>query len=313
MGKSPVVYTDKVIREIGLKEPPFCERTIAAHLGLQVYEFTGATISAFQEQNPDAGEIFEHLQTACAWLHKEEDGSGVICTNADMPNDRKRMSVFHECGHAVMPWHDGVDYVCGNDGLDSTTINLIEREAFSFGSSFLMPPAYFTEDVMSLDTSLCSVRRLADRYVSSLEATAIWYAYTHPGHCGFMMVESATTTSYPAPYSNPDQFVLSLTGVKRTVPPASRYPLRVKYFVASNRLPLFVRAGTGIAEGTPIHRVWVNDRRGHGEVPASALGSSATHSFMVDCSPHGRADRMMVLFWVPDRQVGLKFRRGESV
>jgi hypothetical protein len=198
VGKSPVLYTDKVIQEIGLKEPPFCERTIADYLGLQVVEFTNASISAFREQHPDADEIDQHLQTACAWLHKEENGGGVICANAEMRDARKRMSVFHECGHAMMPWHDGVYYICGVDGLDSVTISLIEREAFSFGSSFLMPPAYFTEDVMSLDTSLCSVRQLADRYVSSFEATAIWYAYTHPGHCGFMMVEPTQTALYSA-------------------------------------------------------------------------------------------------------------------
>ena len=281
---------------------------IADYHGLQIVEFTGRDVETFRALNPEHGEIFDHLQTACAWLHKDDE-SGVICVNADMPVERKRLSIVHEGGHSLMPWHQGFDYLCGDGGIDSTTMSRIEREAFTCGSAFLMPPKHFITDVLSLDTSLASVRQLARWYVTSFEATAIWYASTHPGYCGFLLAEPNPVVLGKRSAAGPHQFNLRLDSPDPTVAADLHNQLSVKYFVPSSHLPLFIRPGTAIPEGNVIHRAWTSGRHVRGEMKVSALGSSASDRLRVDCEPWGSSG-VVALLWLPDPRVGINFGPG---
>jgi len=75
-------------------------------------------------QLTDVPEKFDALTTVT------ESGQRVIVLNANMPNDRKRLNLFHELGHIVM-------HLPFSPILDESRD--LEKEANRFASEFLMP------------------------------------------------------------------------------------------------------------------------------------------------------------------------------
>jgi len=182
LGKDPVLYARKVLKECGFKHPPICEKTVADYLGLEIREFPLNDI-------PQDGGLRDILKTACAWLKREPGGKSYIGVYRDTRTERKRLGVVHECGHDIVPWHEELNYFCSESDLGPVTHKRIEREAFKCGAEFLMPREMFVGDAMSLDTNISAIEQLHNYYVASMEATAIHYAYTHSGLCGIVMVE----------------------------------------------------------------------------------------------------------------------------
>jgi len=190
----------------------------------------------------------------------------------------------------------------------------MEREAFGCGSEFLMPKKLFIEDSLSLEIGIPSIERLRQRYVASMEATAIWYALTQPGLCGIVMVESsANRKQKQKDIIEPGQMVFPYNTPSRPVNPfdTQRYPLSVQYFAKSHYFPKYIRSGQGIEAGNLVFNAWHHNRQMRGEVPAAVFGSSARGSYNAECLPLGNTGKMLVLLWLPCHQ--LKFNYGNGV
>lgn len=143
LGNDPALYARKVLRECDFKAPPICEKTVVDYLGLGLKEFSQ---NNFPQDNPELHEI---LKTTCSWLKRNGNGQSCIWVNHDIPLERKRLSIFHECGHAILPWHEVFNYLCCESDFDPCVRSRIEREAFKCGSEFLIPVEMFVEDALS--------------------------------------------------------------------------------------------------------------------------------------------------------------------
>ena len=308
LGRSPSLYAQKVLKECGQKQPPICEKTVADYLGLEVKEIPRQHIKEF------FGNLGHNiLRTVCAMLIKRGD-KGCIYYNGETKLERKRLSIFHECGHEVLPWHEAHDYCCSEKDVDADAYKRMEREAFGCGSEFLMPRRSFIEDSLSLEIGVAAIEQIRQRYVASFEATAIRYARTHPGLCGIVMVESSENRK-PIQRSivAPGQLVFPYnTPTSPAVPfDTQRYPLSVQYFDKSHYFPKYIRSGQGIESGNLVFNAWQQNRYMKGEIPASVFGSSARWSYYGECLPLGNTGKMLVLLWLPCHQ--LKFNYGNGV
>jgi hypothetical protein len=308
LGNSPALYADKALKECGLREPPICEMTVADSLGLEVKEITRQHIREF------FGNLSHNvLRTVCAMLIKRDKG-GCIYYNGETRLERKRLSIFHECGHEVLPWHEGHDYCCSEKDVDADAYKRMEREAFGCGSEFLMPRRSFIGDSLSLEIGVATIEQLRQRYVASFEATAIRYALTHPGLCGIVVVESSANRkpkqrSIVAPGQTVFPYNIPSMPINRF--DTQRYPLSVQYFVKSHYFPKYIRPGQGIETGNLVFNAWHQNRYMKGEIPASVFGSSARWSYYAECLPLGNTGKMLVLLWLPCPQ--LKFNYGNGV
>ncbi len=223
------------------------------------------------------------------------------------------MSVFHECGHAILPWHGELDYLCTEKQHDPIVQNRIEREAFGCASEFLMPREMFVDDALSLEIAISAIEQLGYRYVASLEATAIRYAYTHPGLCGIIMLEPTENHSPRAIFQDPKRLKqlplpLELPLRQATLDYYKRYPLTVKWAVKSRRFPKYIRPGIGVGEDNVVFKAWASRRHVQDEVPAWVFGSSARWAYNAECLPLGNSRMILVLLWLPDRQLKIDFK-----
>lgn len=308
LGNDPALYAQKILKECGLKAPPICERTVCDYLGLELKEFSLNSI-------PQSHGLLDIIKTACAWLQRRTNGKSRIWVHGETQLERKRLSIFHECGHAILPWHEEFDYLCSEKDIDPTVRSRIEREAFGCGSEFLMPREMFIEDVLSLETSVSAIEQLRYRYVASMEATAIRYAYINPGLCGIVMIEPAENQkpkNIVQDHTPPGQLLLPFR-----IPPKhtiiadeKKYPLKVKYFVKSHRFPKYIAPGTGIEDGNAVFEAWISGRPLQDEIPASVFGSSAKWAYNAECIPLGKSGMVLVLLWLPDHQLKLEFKNG---
>ncbi len=308
LGSSPSIYAEKVLKGCGLKEPPICEETVADYLGLEVKEIPRQHIKEF------FGELGHNiLRTVCAMLIKRGN-KGYIYYNGETRRERKRLSIFHECGHEVLPWHECHDYCCSETDIDPNVHRRMEKEAFGCGSELLMPKRSFIGDSLSLEIGVDAIERLRQRYVASFEATAIRYALMHPGLCGIVMVESsANRKQKQRSIVQPGQMVFPYNKQTNPVSPfdTQRYPLSVQYFAKSCYFPKYIRPGQGIEVGNMVFDAWNQNRQMQGEIPAYVFGSSARWSYHAECLPLGSTGKMLVLLWLPCNQV--KFNYGNGV
>jgi Zn-dependent peptidase ImmA (M78 family) len=296
-----------MVKKCGFKEPPICENVVADCLGLKVMEIPVDDI-------PSDHHLNEILSTACAWLQRTAQGESRIWVSANTWPARRRMSVFHECGHAVVPWHSGLDYICNDSDIDPGTRRGIEREAFTCASEFMMPRSMFVPDALSLQTGVAAIRRLRERYQASTEATGIQYVHSNPGLCAVALVEPPELRQ-PATQGNEtgEQTALPL-GARTSIIPSqepSSFPLRVRYFVRSRRFADFIAPGTGIPDDSPVFEA-IGSNGVQVEMPISALGSRGRRVYRTEFLPLGNTGRTLVLLWLPDRQLTLGLNKEKT-
>jgi hypothetical protein len=310
LGNHPALYARKVLRECGFKAPPICEKAVTAHLGLDLREITKEDFDAYGNSTPASQDVLYYLKTGGAWLQRKSDGNPRIWIYEPLRYEIKRLGIFHECSHAIIPWHAQFDYLCRDMDVDPTVRRLIERQAYRCGSEFLFPREMFVQDSLSLEIGVTAIEQLRHRYGASMEATAIWYAHSYPGLCAVLMVRSVCGLKS-------QRVATECAGSETVVLPhelrswSLPYPLRVKYSVKSRRFPKYIFPGTGIAEGTLIYEAWATGKRLRGEIPGSVFGSSAKQVYHAECVPLGNKGwNVLVLLWLRDRQLTLDFHEG---
>ena len=300
LGSRPELYARRVITELGFRHPPICEKQIADYLGVKIEPFDGS----------QAPHLRKALQTCCSWLERDKQGHCVIRINTDVSIRRRRLGTTHECSHTMLPWHTETNHVSATHDVDGIVHKREEKEAFVCGSELLMPSSMFVKDALSMKTGISAIESLSDRYITSLEATSIKYARTHRGFCGILLVEPYENNSDKPAVLRPIQEPPLFPDYMIIPQPSSdaeegKPPLRVKYFVRSRRLPVYIRLGAGIGVESLIFKSWDSQQMLQGEMHASTFGSSLRHSFNVECLPLSYGRMVLVLLWSPNWQLKL--------
>src|SRR5262245_31515176 len=315
LGSNPALYARKVLRECGFTAPPICERVVIDYLDLELKEVTKEHLRAYRSRDSQIQEVQKFLRAKGSWLQRWPDGTSCIWVYADLRREPKRLGIFHECSHAIIPWHEGVSHLRPGRDLDPAVHRRIEQQAYRCGSEFLFPREMFVQDVLSLETGISAIERLSHRYVASLEATAIWYTCSHPGLCAVAMVKPAVTrrpTAITEDHTMPEQLILplKLSSASDLEEDDSQFPFTVKYFAKSRRFPEYIRPGRRIGEGHPLFTALIAGQTFQGEIWGSISGGRTNWVYNVECIPRGETGKTLVFFWLPDSQLTLRYPMG---
>jgi Zn-dependent peptidase ImmA (M78 family) len=122
--------------------------------------------------------------------------TGVILYKAGTRKERRRFTIAHELGHFLLPSHKGNQHCTAADLRETRLDNdhrRREAEANRFAAGLLMPRPWFSRDMDRLgDAEVTHVQTLADRYETSLEATANRYIDLTPDICAFVFSKDGT-------------------------------------------------------------------------------------------------------------------------
>lgn len=152
---------ETIAAELGGPTPPIDPLAIAERLGILVQPKSGAEpgVSGF--------------------LMKLADSFGIMYA-VDIDNDgRKRFTVAHELGHYFLEGHP--EKLFANGEVHASKSGFISRdplelEADHFASGLLMPTKLFIPAMERAGKGFRAIEKLADKFGTSLTATAIRYA-----------------------------------------------------------------------------------------------------------------------------------------
>jgi hypothetical protein len=159
---------------------PTNEKKLLKFLGLEQMSFDFVNeLSFLQTEQKPPGELR-------AALHL---GENVVATQSGLGDKRTRFSIFHEIGHCVLPEHHARLFVDTDQTMSWWTKVRLEREANQFAADLLFQGKLFTEQCLSLDTSLKPIIGLAPRYGASYEAAFRRYAESHVLPCALIVYD----------------------------------------------------------------------------------------------------------------------------
>lgn len=127
------------------------------------------------------------------------DSCGIMLNSNIVYEARKRFTIAHEIGHCFIPSHQRINnFECYSDriGTFNKKKELIEYEADTFAAEFLMPQIIFSKDVYKITPSINSLKSLADKYKTSLTATAIRYIEFTLEPCAIVFMENGIISWY---------------------------------------------------------------------------------------------------------------------
>jgi hypothetical protein len=171
-------YTDRVIRDLKLRDPPVFMDPILEYFGIDLHLIDPQLNLEFERERGVKIDI-----PALLW---RENGKASIFIRDRERKERQRMSVFHECGHFDLPGHDGFSFACDWREAYIDNHKAVEREAYEYASNILFPKPVFLDEVRDLTPGLKTIEYLAHRYRASFEATAIKYVKTSPLQCAII-------------------------------------------------------------------------------------------------------------------------------
>lgn len=103
----------------------------------------------------------------------------IVATHSGMAESRKRFSIFHEIGHFVLPEHQEKLFADDDRTLSWWTKSRMEGEANKLAAALLFQGNRFSEEALSMNTSVRSVLDLAPRFGASYEAGLRRYTERH--------------------------------------------------------------------------------------------------------------------------------------
>ncbi len=168
-------YADRVLKDVGLKEPPILVEPILEYFGIDLHLINPRDEIELEKEKGIKIQVPSFLYLG--------DNKPRIFVREEEQSTRQRLSVFHECGHFDIPWHMGKSYLCDDLGLDVDSLKDGEKEAFEYAAGLIFPSKAFYDDIHSLAPGLEAIGALAKRYHASFEATAINYVKYHPSPC----------------------------------------------------------------------------------------------------------------------------------
>lgn len=263
-------YTDRVIRDLNLRDPPVFMAPILEYFGIDLHLIDPQLNLEFEEENGVRIEI-----PALLW---RENGKARIFVRDGDRKERQRLSVFHECGHFDLPGHDGFSFACDWHEADIDNHRDVEREAYEYASNIIFPKPVFNDEIMNSAPGLETIGYLARRYRASFEATAIKYVKTSPLQCAII---------YFSPNPKFDD-----TG----------FPFLVNYSVVSRRFHRYWRKGDGLYHSRLFENCFYTRSHVEDVVPAAIFGSTKSHSYLVEAKRFGQ-NRFCAFLQIPEKQL----------
>lgn len=182
-------YSNKVLNDLGFKEPPIDLDQVLDYYGLSLHQLSDAE---YNNICLDCGLGDFSFPT----LLLRESGEERLLIKRSGSEIQKRFGIFHACGHYAIPWHNDADYFCDCENIDLSQTSNLEREATEFALNLLFPAKMFLDDLSSLPTCINTIEVLAERYQAPFEATAINYVRCHPGLCALLYLLSNPLRQY---------------------------------------------------------------------------------------------------------------------
>jgi len=247
------------------------------------------------------GEI--HRDT-CAILSFKD---GVILLSNELNYTRRRMTLFHEIGHDLIPWHRkySSSYVTRTNDINIALNKKIEQQAFRAGVEIMFPLKHFLNDSQNLPIALSSIKYLANKYRASFEATCIRYALTHSNIMAVVVVieNKENTKKKRIKKEKGENRLFADLQFNKIITQKSSSPLQVQYCVSSFRFPSHISQGVEINKNNIIYDCWFNKKSIKGKIPASLLGSYKTLIYNAECFYY--YNKIFVLLSYPDYQLEL--------
>ena len=302
MSLDPAYYAWQLVQQIGFKEPAIREETVLDYLHLQIKYFFGSRFFGDDWQddkdtpgNADQLPLFsDELYRQSKRLPKNKLSKPIdaalrgntVWVDCEFPIEKQRAGTCHEVGHKIIPWHEDLSYVKDGCIIDPTTSDFgrkhkrCENDANRFSAHLLMPRPFFLEDMSSLPFGIQALERLARRYATSIESTAIHYVSLATHSCALVMFETL-----------PEGMVTE-----------DGSWLRVRYSKGSPFFDHFIRPGTEVAPDSPIAQASLKETGFiiTDEVPGWVLGLRPERRLILHCRPWGKGGDVLVL--VEERQ-----------
>ncbi len=119
-----------------------------------------------------------------------------VATQTGMNDKRERFCVFHEIAHCVLPEHNRKLFVDDDQTLSWWTRARLEREANKFAADLLFQGNLFSEQALSLDTSIGTVIELSPQYGASYEAALRRYTEAHVMPCALLVYDKVAKSDH---------------------------------------------------------------------------------------------------------------------
>jgi len=295
----PGIYAWNLLQQAGITYPPVPTEPLADYLNLKVSYFRASEhFSPPSEEDeeepppsypPASAPLFDDTpywrngvigKKTARQRQFSVDGvllrkSRTICLDSEKPKTRQRVSFGHECGHEIIPSHQGLTYLEHGCLIDPRRANPYEQEATTFGTNLLMPAPWFFEDAHSVSFGLNAVDLLAHHYLTSLEATAIQYVRLNLHPCAMLIVE-------PNP-DFPDNIL--------------DFPMLVRYSIRNHTFQDYIAQGTRIPHGTPLVTASHTQSSLQCQVTGWDLGLRIDRRYLLDCRPWGMEGDVIGLIW----------------
>ncbi len=266
-------YAQRVLRELGLEEPPIPVGRILDYFGLD--------LKRIQDSEADrlAHLSGKDIETP-AFLLEHGDSATIFVKESDR-TERQRLSIFHECGHYDIPWHhEQGNFLCDCGDPNLFVNRELEKEAFEYAACLMFPLEVFAADVTRLPFGIDSITSLSESYGASFEATAIRYVHFRNDKCAVAYLDPNPEADDPG------------------------HPFVVRYSVRSKRFYGYWRPGEQAQYHDLLASCFQDRRRVSGEIPAVIFGSSKKHTFVADIRPYGPTG-VCALLQIPDGQTVL--------
>lgn len=189
---------------------PTDEKRLLSFLGLRQLSFDFLERNDLPEDVRARGEIRAALHLA----------KRAVAIQAGMGEKRSRFCVFHEIAHCVLPEHNQKLFVDDDQTLNWWTKARLEREANRFAADLLFQGRFFTEQALSMKTSLSTVVELAPQFGASYEAAFRRYTEMHVIPCALLVYDKLEKAE--ASFVENDEYSLQYT--------ITSQPFRRSYF-----------------------------------------------------------------------------------
>jgi hypothetical protein len=173
----------KLLREIGIRDPPLRPETVIEHLrlhrefySLQDPSLVQRVMHAMRVNGHKALEAAHRIRLSALWFPNEDK----IAIDADLHKLKQNWASFHEVMHSVLKWHR--PYFLGDtaETLDPDFHVQLEEEANYGASALMFCGPRFTADARDTAPEWSSIKTLEKLYCGSLTATL--RRYVEHGH-----------------------------------------------------------------------------------------------------------------------------------
>ena len=289
----------KINDVLGVDSHYINEYEVLDYLGYKIEDVNFSEIFKSRQYTKKFGEI--HGDT-CAILSFKDS---IILLSDELNYTRKRMTLFHEIGHDLIPWHRiCTSYVTRTNDINIALNKKIERQAFRAGAEIMFPLKHFLNDSQNLPISFISIKYLANRYRASFEATCIRYALTHSNIVAVVVIENKENSNKKKIKKEKEENKLfPYFQLNKKITLKSNFPLQIQYCVSSFKFPSHISQGVEINKNNIIYDCWSNKNPVKGKIPASLLGSHKTLNYDAECLYY--YNKIFVLLSYPDYQLEL--------